>query len=128
MDVAAVEVAGFRVEKLSGAASLDGGVVTARLAGTATQRGIEALDAFLAQVLGAAQRALGTTVVLDLRNVTYMNSAHLKSLVSWLGAVSKGEPRLEVRLQANPGHHWQRRSVEALGALAPGLVTVTVES
>src|SRR5262249_14451358 len=101
-----------------------GGVVAARLAGIATQRDIETLDAFLAAVLAEAHRVPVSGIVLDLRELGYMNSSHFKSLVSWLGRVAPTEPRMEVTLRANPEHHWQKRSLDALGHLAEGLVRV----
>jgi hypothetical protein len=122
--VAAVTVATFEVEKLSGAAELDGGRVAARLSGTASHRDLSALDAFLAKVLAEAHRVLASAIILDLRDVGYMNSSHFKSLVSWLGRVARTEPRLEVTLRANAEHHWQKRSLDALGHLAEGLVRV----
>ena len=117
-------VAAFQVEKLAGEAALAGGVVEARLIGTASHRDLSALDAFLNEVLAGAGAAGAAAIVLDLRDVVYMNSSHLKSLVSWIGRVAKTEPRPEVTLRANPQHHWQKRSLDALGALAEGLVTV----
>ena len=114
----------FRAEKLAGEAASDGRTVTARLSGTASHRDIEALDRFLAQVLDEARRSAAAVIVIDVRDLVYMNSSHLKSVVSWLGAIGRCDPRPDVRLRANPAHHWQKRSVEAIGALAPGLVTV----
>ncbi len=122
--MAAVTVAWFQLEKLAGAAELDGGRVSARLSGTASHRDLTALEAFLAKVLAEAHRVLASAIVLDLRDVGYMNSSHLKSLVSWLGEVARTEPRVEVTLRANTQHHWQKRSLEALGHLGGGLVRV----
>jgi len=122
--VGAVQVASFQVEKLAGEAAVEGGVVAARLSGTASHRDLSALDGFLAALLDAARRAPAAAIVLDLRDVGYMNSSHLKSLVSWLGRAGKSEPRLSVTLRANPRHHWQKRSLDALGHLAEGLVMV----
>jgi hypothetical protein len=117
-------VASFQVEKLAGEAAVDGGVVAARLSGTASHRDLSALDGFLATVLDEARRAGAAGIVLDLRDVGYMNSSHFKSLVSWLGRVGKSEPRVTVTLRGNPHYHWQKRSLDALGHLAEGLVTV----
>jgi hypothetical protein len=122
--VAGAKLIEFQVEKLVGEAEHEGGAVVARLAGSASHRDLTAFDHFLAVLLGDSRRLGAATIVLDLRDVGYMNSSHLKSLVSWLGTIAKAEPRLEVTLRTNPDHHWQKRSMEALAHLADGLVTV----
>ena len=122
--MAGTKVAAFEVEKLAGEAFFDGRTVAARLVGSASHRDIEALDHFLAKVLAEARRVLVTSIVLDLRDVGYMNSSHFKSLVSWLGSVAKAQPRVEVKVRANQQHHWQKRSLTALCNLTDGLVTI----
>jgi hypothetical protein len=114
----------FQAEKLVGEADHAGGAVVARLVGSASHRDLSAFDHFLAALIADSRELGAGTIVLDLRDVAYMNSSHFKSLVSWLGSIAKAEPRLEVTLRANPNHHWQKRSMEALAHLAAGLVTV----
>jgi hypothetical protein len=118
------EIAAFEVEKLRGAATVAGTEVAVYLAGTASQRDIDALEAFLGAVLGAAQSGAAARIVVDLRDVAYMNSSHFKVLVAWIGRVGKSSPPIPVTLRGNREFHWQKRSLDALRHLAESWVTI----
>jgi hypothetical protein len=117
-----MRIAELAEEKLHGEADVDGGIVRARLCGTASQRHVAALEDFLAAIVRAvAARAL-TAITLDVRDLTYMNSAHFKLLVSLVARLQKHEPPVTLRLQTNDAVHWQKRSLPALKHLADDLV------
>lgn len=126
-------LAGFVLEKLSAEAVIDGAVVHVRVAGTATHRDVAPLEELFAKVFEACEgRAAGAgagagqvaEVVVDLRDVEYMNSSHFKTLVSWVGRVGALERRVAVRMLSNEKYHWQKRSLHALRQLAAGFVSV----
>lgn len=118
-------IAGFVVDKLSAAAELDGEVVHARLAGTAAQRDVAPLEGVFAAIHAAcAARDEVREVVVDLRDLEYMSSSHLKTLVSWVGKMGALGRRVAVRVRSNPKYHWQKRSLHAVWHLAESFVTV----
>ena len=117
-------VGGFVVEKLSAEAVLEGGAVHARLAGTATQRDVAPFEGLFARIHEACVGSDVGEVVVDLRDVEYMNSSHFKTLVSWVGRVGALERRVAVRMLSNEKYHWQKRSLHALRQLAAEFVSV----
>lgn len=118
-------IGGFVVEKLSAEAVVEGHVVHARVAGTATQRDVGPLEVFFGELHEAcAARGEVREVVLDLRDVEYMNSSHFKTVVSWVGKMGALGRTVNVRVRSNPTVHWQKRSLHALALLADTFVTV----
>jgi hypothetical protein len=115
---------GFVVEKLTAEVIAEGGVLYARVAGTATQRDVAPLEELFARMVEACVGGEVREVVVDLRDLEYLNSAHFKTLVSWVGRMGGLGRRVGVRLRANEKYHWQQRSLHALQHLAESFVTV----
>jgi hypothetical protein len=100
--------------------------VSARLDGTADLNIKPALDGFLVKLHETAQAQRVAELVMDFRNLKFMNSSCLKGLVTWICAVQGLPPQDQYRivLVSSPELHWQRRSLRALSCLAPELVSI----
>jgi anti-anti-sigma factor len=97
-----------------------------RLCGHADVGAKRALDGFVAEVDRAASADRVEEVVVDLRRLDFMNSSCLKTFVTWLKSVRQ-RPAAEqypIRFLRDQNAHWQERSLDALKAFAPGIVTV----
>jgi hypothetical protein len=84
------------------------------------------LDGFVDAVHSEAQRLQPGTVRVDLRQLEFMNSSCLRSLVRWIGHIQHLESREQYRLTlvSSPSLFWQRRSLLALTLLASELVSL----
>jgi hypothetical protein len=91
-----------------------------RLWGNADMRVKTRLDVFLDAADRQSVAAGVTEVVVDFRELVFMNSSCLKALVTWLGRVQDRTPdkRYAIRFLKEPAAHWQRRSFAALSAFA----------
>jgi hypothetical protein len=98
------------------------------LVGDANMNAVDALGHSFAEVHGRAVRAGVTEVVVDLRQLEFMNSACFKKLVTWITRVEEVEAgsRYRIRFLSNAKIHWQRRSLHALHMFAIDLVSVDV--
>jgi anti-anti-sigma factor len=96
-----------------------------RLRGHADVGAKAALDGFVAAVDKQASDADWISeVVVDLRQLDFMNSSCLKTLVTWLNNVRQ-RPTPEqypIRFLRDHNAYWQERSLGALQAFAPGIV------
>ena len=101
---------------------VDGDMVIATFVGTAESDNFEALAAFVREVDDAAGRA--RRVVADLRDLGFATSSCLKVLAGWVLMVEERSAPYTVEFLSNPQHSWQRRSLRALEACAPGVVRV----
>jgi hypothetical protein len=100
--------------------------VSVRMSGTADLDVKKALDEFLVRLHETARTTGAIEVVMDVRELKFMNSSCLKGLVTWIGTV-QGLPimnQYRIVLTSRADLHWQRRSLHALSSLAAGLVTV----
>ena len=105
---------------------LDGARLRLHLWGNADMRAKGPLDTFLGAVDTRAVADATEEVVVDLRELVFMNSSCLKAMVTWLGKVQERPPtqRYRVRFLKEPAAHWQVRSLHALVAFAPDIVQV----
>ncbi len=96
------------------------------LVGDANMNAVEELGRSLAEVHGRAVRAGVSEVVVDLRQLEFMNSACFKKIVTWITRVEEVEAaaRYRIRFLSNTKIHWQRRSLHALHMFAIDLVSV----
>jgi|KBSMisStandDraft_5_1062788.scaffolds.fasta_scaffold323178_2 hypothetical protein len=97
-----------------------------RLRGHADVGARTALVGFVAQLDQQAIAAAVSEVVVDMRELEFMNSSCFRTLVTWLDSVRQrpfGEQYL-IRFLHNPSADWQERSLGALSTFAPGLITV----
>jgi len=98
------------------------------LAGDANMNAVDQLGHSLTDVHGKAVLAGASEVVVDLRQLEFMNSACFKKIVTWITRVEEVEAgaRYRIRFLSNPKIHWQRRSLHALHMFAIDLVSVDV--
>jgi anti-anti-sigma factor len=110
--------------------SVDGsfadGVIKVRFAGTADVEAKPDLDASVKKLQEESLRLAATKVVIDFRELEFMNSSCFKVFVSWLAALQEIAPEKQYRIHllSNPNLHWQRRSLAALSCFAVDLVTI----
>lgn len=108
---------------LSASVTSTSDAVLVRIAGSAET---SLLDRVSDALRGAdeAARPRRRQVVVDLRELAFASSSCLKLFASWLVAVTElGEP-YHVKILACARYAWQQRSIPALLALAPAIVTV----
>jgi hypothetical protein len=98
-----------------------------RLWGNADMRVKTRLDVFLDEADRQSVAANVTEVVVDFRELVFMNSSCLKALVTWLGRVQDRpvDQRYAVRFLKEPAAHWQKRSFNALSAFANEILTIS---
>jgi hypothetical protein len=114
------------IEAFSVAVSDRPSAVHVCLVGDANMNAVDQLGRSLADVHGRALQAGATEVVVDLRQLEFMNSACFKKVVTWITRVEEVEAasRYRIRFLSNPKTHWQRRSLHALHMFAIDLVSV----
>jgi hypothetical protein len=100
--------------------------IRVRLTGDANMAAVERVGAALALVHEQAVSKRCTEVVVDVRQLEFMNSACFKKFVTWIALVEavEAEARYGIRFLSNPKMHWQRRSLHALHCFALELVSV----
>lgn len=101
-------------------------VVTVRFRGTADVEAKPALDHYV-EALHEQARAFGASkVIVDIRELEFMNSSSFKVFVTWLSQVQElpADRQYRIHFLSNPSMHWQRRSLAALSCFAVDLVTI----
>lgn len=124
MGVLAFDVGTFRAE---GRVGESGQSVVVTWTGECDLSAVEQLEAFFDQLHATATDATPPReVVLDLHEVSFMNSSCLSKLVAWLARIRDldAAARYKVRIRSNPKVAWQKRSLRAVQFFAPELVTV----
>ena len=121
MAIAAVHDVDFAAE-----ANVSDGVLQATVSGNADLNVRLALERFLAAVHDEARAQKLRTVSLDVRQLAFMNSSCLKSLVVWVTQIQDlpVEQRYQVMVRSSPTLYWQKRSLVAISSLASDIVTI----
>ncbi len=116
----------LRCRDLTGNVAERSGELVVRLEGTADSRFTDDLSRFVGSAQEAALAARVERVVIDFRELEFMNSSCFKSFVSWLQNVLELEPQRQyrIRFQSDPDKHWQARSLKALSCFATDLVEI----
>ncbi len=101
-------------------------VLEARFVGTADLETRADLEAVVNALHAYSLKEETSTVVLDFRELEFMNSSSFKVFVAWLANVQELPPekQYKIKLRSNPNLHWQRRSLAALSCFAAELVTI----
>jgi hypothetical protein len=101
--------------------------LTVILAGNADLNVKADLDRFVAAVHSEAQRSRAKEVLVDLKELEFMNSSCLKSFVWWITRVQElATPyQYKITFVSSPSMYWQRRSLSALAGLASDLVSIS---
>ena len=104
----------------------DGSTVSLALTGNADIRVMFSLEQMLEKLENQVKGKGVQEVVIDLRQLEFMNSSCFKSFVLWLSHVQEYEPDLQYRFRflSDPNKHWQARSLTALSCFAVDLVRV----
>jgi anti-anti-sigma factor len=84
------------------------------------------LDRFMTAVHEEARRIGAKEVMVDLKELEFMNSSCLKSFVWWISSVQELAAAHQYRITfvSSPSMYWQRRSLSALAGLATELVSI----
>jgi hypothetical protein len=121
MSIQAVHDVDFAAE-----ASVNDGILTAKVSGNADLNVRLALERFLAGIHEEARQQHLPTVVLDVRGLAFMNSSCLKSLVVWVTQIQDlpADQRYKITVLSSPTLYWQKRSLFAISSLASDIVTI----
>jgi hypothetical protein len=122
-----ISVPAVDTPELSGHVTQEGdGVVALRLKGNADTRAMQPLDVMLKLLHAQVLEARIKEVVVDLRELEFMNSSCFKAFVSWLSDLQEVAPERQyrIRILSDSGKHWQRRSLGALSCFAVDLIRV----
>ena len=82
---------------------------------------------FMTAVHEEARRTGAKEVVVDLKELEFINSSCLKSLVWWISSVNEltADRQYRITFLTSPAMYWQRRSLSALAGLASDLVSIS---
>lgn len=100
--------------------------LSVQLIGNAESASMRDLDEFLKRIHGAALESKLPEVVVDLRELEFMNSSCFKTFVSWVNAIQEAaaDRQYKVRFVGDQNKHWQNRSLGALACFAIDLIRV----
>jgi hypothetical protein len=105
--------------------SLANGAVSVALTGTGDLLAMPQLGSFLKQLHVEVTRLSVKLVVMDIRELYFLNSSCLKQFVTWLKSIrGAGTHGYQVQFISNANLRWQRRTLAALQALSDGAVTI----
>ena len=119
------QIPAIKDAEFEASASFDGQALVLRLLGNADLRVNGPLGPFLDSVDDEARRSHTGEVVADFRQLVFMNSSCLKEFVRWIAQVDeRPDDHYRIKFLSDPSAQWQSRSLQALRAFAPNLVTV----
>jgi hypothetical protein len=105
--------------------TLTDGAVSVLLTGTGDLLAMPQLGSFLKQLHAEVTRLSVKLVVMDIRELYFLNSSCLKQFVTWLKLMrGAGSHQYQVQFLSNVNLRWQRRTLSALQALSDGAVTI----
>ncbi|HWO24994.1 MAG TPA: hypothetical protein VNO30_39915 [Kofleriaceae bacterium] len=122
----------IEVPKLSGSvisadATSEESIVRARFSGTADLEAKDDLQLFVSKLHPESVRISAKEVIVDFRELEFMNSSCFKIFVNWLAQVRDldASKQYKILILSNPTQHlWQRRSLAALACFAVDLVKI----
>jgi hypothetical protein len=97
--------------------------IVVRLSGNADQLVRDPLHALLAELKREAAKWTAEEVVVDVRDLYFMNSSCLSVIVRWITGLPK-TGGWHVRFVCNTNLRWQKRSLQAMATLGDGLVVI----
>ena len=120
------ELVAIKSDDFIGTVHHEGTELTAKLKGTADYAALEGLDKLLSRTHAEAKRLGARKVVIDLRELEFMNSSSFKVFVTWLALLQElaTDKQYRIHFRSNPNLHWQRRSLAALSCFAVDLVAI----
>jgi hypothetical protein len=121
------EVVSVKGDDFAGSARHEGTSLEVLLRGNADYAALDALDMLLERMHSESRRLGIKEVVIDLRQLEFMNSSCFKSFVSWITNIQEldAEHQYKVKFLSNPSMHWQKRSLHSLRCFAVELISVS---
>jgi hypothetical protein len=94
--------------------------------GSSTSYTPDDLQSYLQELHTECIRLGVSQVVVDLRNLEFMNSAGFSTFIDWLMALQDADKakQYKVRYISNDEHTWQKRGLQALRCIADDLVSI----
>jgi hypothetical protein len=96
--------------------------INVHMRGNWDMRAVTPLDQFTRSLQAQAEKLKVKWVMVHMKEVEFINSSCLKSFARWLGSLGKAADKYTVTFCTDL--HWQRRSLEALKALAADRVSI----
>jgi hypothetical protein len=123
------ELLSVKGDDFTGVAVQEGTRIVTSLKGNADYAAIDSVEKLLDKTHDEALRTTASEVVIDLRQLEFMNSSCFKCFVSWITEVQElpEAQQYKVRFQSNAQLHWQKRSLHSLRCFAVELITVDEE-
>jgi hypothetical protein len=120
------ELLTIKTPEFSCTATREGARIHAVLEGNADIVAIDGLSRLLTKVHAEATVLPPEEVVVDVRQLEFMNSSCFKTFVIWISDIQALIParQYHVRFVSNPSIHWQKRSLHALRCFAIELITL----
>ena len=120
------ELRGFESGELAVSARADDAGVTVAFQGSADSRVMTELGELLTRVHDESVKRSAGEVVVDFRDLEFMNSSCFKAFVTWIVRVQglAAGTQYRIRFLSDKGKHWQHRSLGALSCFAVDLVQV----
>jgi anti-anti-sigma factor len=108
------------------AAHCEGRVITASLKGNADHAAVELVEVLLDRIHTDARTLDVNQVVIDLRQLEFMNSSCFRHFIGWIATIQELDQgrRYDVKFLSKPSYHWQRRSLQSLRSFAVDLISV----
>jgi len=121
------EIVTVNGDDFAGAAHHEGATITAWLKGNADYAALDAVEMLLTRAHAEATRLGANEMVIDLRQLEFMNSSCFKCFLSWITDIQElaTDQQYRVKFLSNPKLHWQKRSLHSLRCFAVELITVT---
>jgi hypothetical protein len=106
-----------------------GEVAQMKLTGNADMEALPLVGPFLSQVNDWILQQGERRIIVDFRELYFMNSSCFKAMLTWISGIGKLDAgrRYTVRFLANPNLHWQSRNLDAVTQFAPSIVEVVTE-
>jgi hypothetical protein len=113
-------------EDFAGTATHEGTTIQTWLKGNADYAALDALEMLLTRAHSEATRLGISEMVIDLRQLDFMNSSCFKCFLSWITDIQEleQERQYKIKFLSNPQLHWQRRSLHSLRCFAVELISV----
>lgn len=97
-----------------------------RLSGNADMEMVPVLGPYVQRLHNEILRVGAREVMVDLRELYFMNSSCFKALLMWIASIKKLIPddAYNVQFLTNPKQTWQKRNLRAMQEFAPSIVDV----
>lgn len=124
--LAEIKVAPVTTEDFNTQLVLQGKTLSLKMIGSADTRVMFPLESMMKGLEQEISRLGVEQVVVDMKELDFMNSSCFRSFVTWLCHVQEYEPdrRYAIKFLSDSGKHWQSRSLQALSCLALDLVQI----